>query len=123
MVLATRSDPALRLQRLRAAGRLTEVRAADLALTLDETAELLGGLDIAPADLERLWLRTEGWATGVKLARLSLERRDDRHAFIEGFAGADAAVSDYLSAEVLACEPPGAARLPAAHVRGRRALR
>ena len=106
LVLATRSDPALRLQRLRAAGRLTEVRAADLALTLDETAELLGGLDIATADLERLWLRTEGWATGVKLARLSLERRDDRHAFIEGFAGADAAVSDYLSAEVLACEPP-----------------
>ena len=33
LVLATRSDPPLRLQRLRVAGRLAEIRAADLAFT------------------------------------------------------------------------------------------
>ncbi len=108
LVLATRSDPALRLQRLRAAGRLTEIRAADLAFTLDETRRLLNGLDLAEDDLELLWRRTEGWATGLRLARFSLERRGDRHAFIQGFAGGDAAVSDYLVSEVVAGETPEA---------------
>src|SRR5918994_412147 len=36
LVLSTRVDPQLRLQRLRLAGRLGEVRAGDLALTSDE---------------------------------------------------------------------------------------
>jgi LuxR family transcriptional regulator, maltose regulon positive regulatory protein len=104
LVVATRRDPALRLQRLRAAGRLTEVRAGDLAFTLSETRELLAGLDLAEGDVELLWRRTEGWATGLRLAHLSLERRKDRHAFIQSFAGGDAAVSDYLLSEVIAGE-------------------
>jgi LuxR family transcriptional regulator, maltose regulon positive regulatory protein len=102
LVVATRSDPALRLQRLRAGGRLTEVRAGDLAFTLGEARELLDGLDLAEGDVELLWRRTEGWATGLRLASLSLERQRDRHAFIQSFAGGDAAVSDYLLSEVIA---------------------
>ena len=44
VVLVTRVDPALRLARLRAAGDLAEVRAADLAFTTAEAHELLVGL-------------------------------------------------------------------------------
>jgi LuxR family transcriptional regulator, maltose regulon positive regulatory protein len=108
LVVATRSDPTLRLQRLRAAGRLAEVRAGDLAFTLGEARELLDGLDLDEGDVELLWQRTEGWATGLRLAHLSLERRKDRHAFIQSFAGGDAAVSDYLLSEVIAGETEAA---------------
>jgi LuxR family maltose regulon positive regulatory protein len=101
MVLATRSDPPVRLQRLRVAGELTEVRAADLAFTRAEAGELLGPLDLPPAQVETLWNRTEGWAAALRLAELSLQHHPDPTGFIAGFAGDDRAVSDYLSSEVL----------------------
>ena len=46
LIVATRSDPPLRLQRLRVAGRLTEIRAADLAFTRSEASELLAPLEL-----------------------------------------------------------------------------
>jgi LuxR family transcriptional regulator, maltose regulon positive regulatory protein len=106
LVAATRSDPLFRLQRLRVAERMSEIRAADLAFTLDEAAALLDGLDLEDADVELLWRRTEGWVTGLKLALLSLEHHADPHAFIRGFAGGDSAVSDYLVSEVIASQAP-----------------
>ena len=44
VVAATRSDPELPLTRLRLSGRLRELRAADLAFTLEEATALLEGL-------------------------------------------------------------------------------
>ena len=108
LVLATRSDPSLRLQRLRIAGRLGEVRNADLAFTLGETEELLGALELSIGrdDLRLLWERTEGWVAGLRLAALSLRDHPDSSAFIQGFAGDDRAVSDYLMTEVVERQPP-----------------
>jgi LuxR family transcriptional regulator, maltose regulon positive regulatory protein len=99
----TRADPLLRLQRLRVSGRMNEVRAQDLAFTLEETRELVQLLDLAlpEDDLDTLCRRTEGWAAGLRLAALSLEVDPDPHAFIDGFAGSDQAVSDYLTSEVI----------------------
>ena len=101
IVLATRSDPPVRLQRLRVAGELTEIRAADLAFTETEAAELLRELDLPAAQVKTLWTRTEGWAAALRLAELSLHNHPDPSAFISGFAGDDRAVSDYLTSEVL----------------------
>jgi LuxR family transcriptional regulator, maltose regulon positive regulatory protein len=101
IVLATRSDPPVRLQRLRMDGQLTEIRAADLAFTRSEADELLHGLELLPAQVETLWSRTEGWAAALRLASLSLHDHPDPGGFIAGFAGDDRAVSDYLTAEVL----------------------
>jgi LuxR family transcriptional regulator, maltose regulon positive regulatory protein len=106
LVVATRSDPLFRLQRMRLAGTMTEVRAADLAFTLDETNALLGSLDLEAGDVELLWRRTEGWIAGLKLAQLSLAGHDDRHAFVAGFTGTDITVSDYMISEVIARQPP-----------------
>jgi LuxR family transcriptional regulator, maltose regulon positive regulatory protein len=106
LVVATRRDPPLRLQRLKIAGQMTEIRAADLAFTLQEAGELVAQLDLAPDDVELLWRRTEGWAAGLRLAELSLHDDADAHAFIAGFAGEDRAVSDYLMSEVIARYPP-----------------
>jgi LuxR family transcriptional regulator, maltose regulon positive regulatory protein len=105
LVVATRSDPLFRLQRLRVAGRLTEIRASDLAFTREEAGELLDGLDLEPRQLELLVRRTEGWATGLRLAQLSLEGHGDPGGFIARFAGGDGAVSDYLTSEVVARQP------------------
>src|SRR6185295_19778789 len=101
VVLATRSDPPMRLQRLRVAGHLAEVRASELAFTEPEASELLSAHDLRHADIEALVYRTEGWAAALRLAELSLQGHPDPSAFITGFAGDDRAVSDYLTSEVL----------------------
>jgi LuxR family maltose regulon positive regulatory protein len=113
VVAATRSDPELPLERLRLAGRLGELRAADLAFTLEEAVELLGqlGLELGPDQVKRLLGRTEGWAAGLRLAGLSLVGESDRDAFIAEFAGDDRTVADYLTGEVLAGQPPAVREL------------
>jgi LuxR family maltose regulon positive regulatory protein len=105
VVLVTRSDPPLRLERLRMSGRMCELRAADLAFTREEAEELLSGLELSGDDVEALWRRTEGWVGGLRLAQLSMELSPDPHAFVEGFAGDDRAVSDYLMSEVVEQQP------------------
>jgi LuxR family maltose regulon positive regulatory protein len=108
LVLITRSDPPIGLARLRLEGWLTEIRARDLAFTLDEAAALFQALDvtIAPAEIATLWQRTEGWAAGLCLAAMSVRSDPEPERFIEHFAGTDATVSDYLVSEVLARQPP-----------------
>ena len=107
LVLASRVDPHLPLHRLRVAGKISEIRAADLAFTLAETARLLADADVhlAPSDLESLWCRTEGWAAGLRLAALSLRGHPDPVRFVAEFTGDDCAVAGYLAEEVLAGQP------------------
>ena len=108
MVLTSRADPPLPLARLRGRGQLTELRAADLRFTLAETAAFLRevtGLDLPAALVARLQERTEGWAVGVQLAALSLQRHADPAGFVETFAGSHRYVLDYLTQEVLARQP------------------
>jgi LuxR family transcriptional regulator, maltose regulon positive regulatory protein len=101
LALATRSDPPLRLQRLRVAGRLAEIRAAELAFTPSEAGEFLAPLELSEGEVGSLWARCEGWVAGLRLAELSLEGHPDPSAFITGFAGGDRAVTDYLMSEVI----------------------
>ena len=109
LVLATRADPALSLQRLRLSGQLVQVRAADLAFTVAEVAELLATCEDQPPlsedDLVLLQARTEGWAAGLRLAALSLKDQPDPHRFVTEFAGDDKSVADYLTTEVLDRQP------------------
>jgi LuxR family maltose regulon positive regulatory protein len=108
LVLLTRADPPISLGRLRLDGRLTEIRAPDLAFTLSEARELFHALDvpIASEQITSLWEVTEGWAAGLCLAALSVRAHPDAAQFVEQFAGTDATVSDYLVSEVLARQPP-----------------
>ena len=79
LVVASRSDPDLALGRMRVEGRLGELRATDLAFTPPEADALLAehGLALRSDQTERLVERTEGWAAGLRLAALSLQREDD----------------------------------------------
>ncbi|WP_157592420.1 AAA family ATPase [Solirubrobacter soli] len=106
IALATRVDPPLPLARLRAAGELTEIRAADLQFDAPEAEALLNGslaLGLEPGDVELLHARTEGWPAGLQLAALSLRGVEDRAAFIR--TGGDRQIADYLR-EVLESVTP-----------------
>jgi len=108
VVIASRADPALPLARLRARGELAEIRAADLRFTPDEAAAYLNeamGLDLRASDVAALEARTEGWIAALQLAALSMQGRDDISGFIEGFAGDDRYIVDYLVEEVLQRQP------------------
>ncbi|MCU1497630.1 MAG: ATP-dependent transcriptional regulator, MalT-like, LuxR family [Acidimicrobiales bacterium] len=104
LVIASRADPPLPLATLRARGDLLEIRAADLRFTSGEAAAYLNDamdLTLAPADVELLEARTEGWIAALQLAALSMQGREDIAGFIAEFAGDDRFILDYLVGEVL----------------------
>ncbi|MCA9872149.1 MAG: hypothetical protein KC441_00780, partial [Anaerolineales bacterium] len=108
LVMTTREDPPLPLSRLRARGLLTELRAADLRFTAEETAVFLNqitGLNLAAEEIAALERRTEGWVAGLQLAALSMQGRADIHGFVAAFAGDDRYIVDYLVDEVLLRQP------------------
>ena len=115
LVIASRADPPLPLARLRARGELVEIRAADLRFKLDEAAAYFNdvmALDLAAGELAVLAGRTEGWIAALQLAALSMQGRDDVAEFINGFAGDDRYIVDYLVEEVLQRQTGTRARVP-----------
>jgi LuxR family maltose regulon positive regulatory protein len=106
-VLATRHDLRLRLHRLRLAGELTEIRAAELRFSERETRALLvaSGIALPEGGVALLHQRTEGWAAGLRLAVLSLAGHPDPERFVAEFSGSDRTVAEYLIAELLERQP------------------
>jgi LuxR family maltose regulon positive regulatory protein len=107
-ILATRRDLPLRLHKLRLAGELAEIRAADLRFTQRETREFLAasGIALSEAGAAKLHQRTEGWAAGLRLAAISLASSPDPERFVAEFSGSNRTVAEYLLAEMLECQPP-----------------
>jgi LuxR family maltose regulon positive regulatory protein len=104
LVISSRSDPPLPLGLLRARGEMNEIRTDQLAFSEEEVDCLLNekmGLDIGPDDLSVLLERTEGWPAGIYLASLSLQNKEDKHAFIESFRGSNRYIVSLLGEEVL----------------------
>ena len=110
LVLSSQLDPPLSLPRLRLAGRLRELRAAQLAFTPAQTAQLLeqSGLRLSPQQVEVLHERTDGWAAGLRLAARGVAESTDREAFLTHFSGDDRSVADYLVGEILSGLPEAA---------------
>lgn len=109
LVITTREDPNLPLARLRVRGQLTQLRAADLRFTVEETAVFLNqmmGLNLSQENIAALEARTEGWAAGLQLAGISMQGyQDDTADFIQSFTGSHRFVLDYLVEEVLQQQP------------------
>jgi LuxR family transcriptional regulator, maltose regulon positive regulatory protein len=112
-ILATRRDLPLRLHKLRLAGELAEIRAADLRFTELETHQFLeaSGIALSEAGVARLHQRAEGWAAGLRLAAMSLASSPDPERFVAEFSGSSRTVAEYLLAEMLECQPPGVQQL------------
>ena len=108
LVIATREGPNLPLALLRSRGQLTELRASDLRLTLNEAADFLNQVmdpSLSPEEIAALETRTEGWIAGLQLAALSMRGREDVSGFVKAFAGENRYILDYLVEEVLQRQP------------------
>jgi len=103
VVLATRTEPALGLGRMRAHRGLVELGPKDFAMNREESGELLAalGLDLSAKQLDTLVRRAEGWPAALYLAGLALGEAEDPVAAISRFAGDDRFVVDYLREEFL----------------------
>ncbi|MFE9614146.1 LuxR C-terminal-related transcriptional regulator [Streptomyces sp. NPDC006012] len=107
LILVTRSEPLLSLHRHRAAGTVTEIRAAELALTPGEAAALLAahGLRLSEEGGHALVRRTRGWAAGLRLCALAARQSPDPERFLKEFEAGHSVVADYLLTEVLRRQP------------------
>ncbi len=108
LVISTRVDPPFSLHTLRARGELGEVRAQELRFTLEEIAAFMEqALGSRPdiATLSTLADRSEGWATGLRLAALTLTARGEVPDAAPEAAADNRYVLEYLLNEVLAIIP------------------
>jgi ATP/maltotriose-dependent transcriptional regulator MalT/DNA-binding SARP family transcriptional activator len=98
IAIATRRPLGLKLAKLRAAGLLVELGAAQLSLTAAEAEQLLRlrhGRAVTEAEIEAVLAATEGWPMGVALTALT-EPTERRHAPVP-----QAELFRYLAEEVL----------------------
>jgi LuxR family maltose regulon positive regulatory protein len=104
VAVSARADPLLAIGELRVYFDLVEIRAPELAFTLEESEAFLNGalaVGLSPAAIRTLWERTEGWPAGLYLAYLSLREAANAEAFVEEFGGSSLRVVDYLTEVVV----------------------
>jgi len=109
LILLTRTDPPLRLSRLRARDQLLEFRTDQLRCTAEESAAFITQvmkLSPPPEILQAVVSRAEGWLVGLQLLGLSLRRHADPGAMLTGLGGSRRFILDYLTDEVLRQQPP-----------------
>ena len=108
LVLASRTDPPLRLHRLRLSGELCELRDRDLHFSLAESGSLLAnfGVEVAADDLALLHRRSEGWAAALQMAALSLRGATDPVRAARALEVSSPTIAEYFVSEVLDYQPP-----------------
>ena len=114
VVVSSRTDAPLPVHRYRLAGQLAEIRATDLAFSVDEAGLLLArhGCTLSAHSLEGLTRHTEGWAAGLRLAAICVaahpdpDRFVDPDQFVEDLLAEDSALTGFLVEEVFNAQPP-----------------
>jgi LuxR family transcriptional regulator, maltose regulon positive regulatory protein len=108
LLVASRVDPLLPLHRYRLTGELAEIRADDLAFSVEESGQILAhhGITLSEVAIEGLTERTEGWVAGIRLAALSLHGHPDPEQFVKELEAEDSAITGYLVDEVLNAQLP-----------------
>ena len=111
LLLMTRHDPPLPLARLRARNELNELRAEDLRFSAQESRDFLQQalpFPLAEQAAARLAQRTEGWAAGLRMAALAIQKREDPQElerFVTTFTGSHRPILEYLVGDVLDAQP------------------
>lgn len=108
LLVSSRSDPPLRVARLRAKNQLNEITEKDLRFTHEEAEAFFDGvmgLQLTEGQVSKLGARTEGWITGLQLAGLSLKDREHPAELIETLSGTHRYILDYLIEEVFSDLP------------------
>jgi LuxR family transcriptional regulator, maltose regulon positive regulatory protein len=104
LAFAGRSEPPLRIARLRAEGRIIEIGPSDLSLSCDEASSLLHAADMALGrdDVVELHRQTEGWPVGLYLAALCIREGGSVGSAAISIGGDHHFVSEYVESEFLA---------------------
>jgi len=102
-IVGSRSAPGFPLARLRAFGRVSEVDVNTMRFTLDDARRLLSHDSgrVVSEHLARLtYERTEGWAAGLQMMSIALQRAVDESSFVDRLTGDQRDVAAFLSEEV-----------------------
>jgi|GEM_PF-4417213 len=103
-IITSRVDPSLNLGRLKANGEIIEIRANDLRFSKNETQKFLSRIvnkEFNDKQIQRLKVRTEGWAVGIQLAAIAMQSKTNLDDFINNFSGNNVYIIEYLTEEVL----------------------
>ncbi len=105
LIISGHTRPPLLLGQLRAKGMVTELDVNDLRFTNAEGVKYLQQYVQEPSlaydDLEKLVKHTEGWAAGLTLTALALNKQEDQRQFIDTFSGAHIYMREYFMETVL----------------------
>ncbi len=109
LVILSRRDPPLPLHDLRAHSQVVELRMKELSFTSEEIILLFKkqhGFTLIDQESETLLEKTEGWITGLRLAALSINRKEDMQDLLESMdSDSLRSVSEFLIEEVLSKQP------------------
>jgi LuxR family maltose regulon positive regulatory protein len=111
ILITTRVNPPLPLERLRLRGQLMEIRLNDMKFDLEEIRtyfKQLWMVDLTPTEGQLIYERTGGWAASLHLLALTFQRLNtpsQQQAFITQFSGSNRLVYQLLAEEVLAHQP------------------
>jgi LuxR family maltose regulon positive regulatory protein len=106
LIIITRVEPPWPIGRWRARQWLKEVRAAHLGFTEEETRVFFSKYTLTAETVRILHDRTEGWAAGLQLVRLSLADAQNPELFIRRLSGGHRSIIDYMTDEVISHQPP-----------------
>ncbi|MFT7598628.1 MAG: LuxR family maltose regulon positive regulatory protein [Acidimicrobiales bacterium] len=99
VVITSRLDPPLPIGRLRSQGDLVEVRAQNLAFTVDEAGAVFVGLDLHTVG--GIVEHTEGWATALRLLAVSMSGSTEASQALGAVSVHGGDVAEFLAAEAL----------------------
>jgi LuxR family transcriptional regulator, maltose regulon positive regulatory protein len=103
VVLSTRTDPLLSINRLRASQDLMELRQTDLRFTPQEAEKFFEGQlpSVNRDELSLLVARTEGWVIALQMVAVSLRESKNLRQYLDRMASLDSNISDYLIEEIM----------------------
>jgi len=102
-IVSSRGEPPLSLARYRAHGEMLEFRAEELVFSLEEAMDFMEhgmNLELAPEEIESLYMYLEGWVAGLQLAALA-KRQGLPEVDNQVISGNQRFIADYLREDVL----------------------
>jgi LuxR family maltose regulon positive regulatory protein len=105
LIISSREDPGLKTAKLRAEHQFLELRQEELAFTREDLSNFfMGNISLSANDIQLIFDKTEGWAAGIRLIALSLQKNPQ--IFLENLSTNNVYILDFLLEEVLEQQDP-----------------
>jgi len=104
VVVLSRAELPFSISALRLAGQINELDLMDLRFTHEDTEKFINDvlkLGLSKANILELDKRTDGWVSGLQLAAMGMQGKENADVFLKHLSGRDRYISDYLVDEVV----------------------